>query len=162
VFPSVALRCSLVKIEIGLLSLLNLDASAEAYYSSCRVRIAPQTMQTASDVELCSLMVHEYGHLAGLDDSTDPNSVMYPRVGPNPVCEVPSSEEAAENARQTRIETIKDRLVDLRGTLRDTRKARRHAHGAKRRRLTRKVKHLEKRIRRMQAELKTAETPAPA
>jgi hypothetical protein len=146
----------LVQVEIGLLSALNAHSSAESYYSACRVRIAPETMRAVSDVQLCSLMVHEYGHLAGLEDSPDPNSVMYPRVGINPVCGSASAspDQAAENARQERRETIADALVGLRKDLRQTRKARARARGAKRARLTRKVKRLEKRIRRLKAELK--------
>jgi hypothetical protein len=156
VWPSVPLRCHLVGLEVSLLSLLNLDASAEAYYSSCRVRIAPEIMRSASDLELCSLMVHEYGHLAGLPDSTDPNSVMYPKVGPNANCESsgPSPADTAENALQTRREKIADTLVRLRERLRDAKRARDHAHGARRTRLTKKVKRLESRVNRLKRELK--------
>jgi hypothetical protein len=145
-----------VQIEVGVLSALNAHSSAESYYSACRVRIAPETMNTVSDVQLCSLMVHEWGHLAGLDDSTDPNSVMYPRVRPNPVCggSSTSPDQVAENARQERRETIADSLVGLRKDLRKTRTAQRRARGAKKARLARKVKRLEKRIRRLRAELK--------
>jgi hypothetical protein len=156
VFPAVTQRCGVVNLEIGVLSAVNADASAETYFSSCRVRLAPTTLSSVSDEQLCSLMIHEFGHLAGLDDSPDPNSVMYPRVGINPTCvRTPSSAALeAENARQMRRETVKDTLTDLRDDLRAARKARRHARGAKHARLNRKVKHLEKRIRRLKAELK--------
>jgi hypothetical protein len=157
-------RCAVtVGIEVRLLSLLNLDASAEAYYSSCRVRIAPEIMRSASDLELCSLMVHEYGHLAGLPDSTDPNSVMYPKVGPNPNCDSsgPSAADTAENVLQTRREKIADTLVRLRERLRDAKRARGHAHGARRTRLTKKVKRLESRINRLKRELKNPPRSEP-
>jgi hypothetical protein len=158
VWPSVAQRCGPVQIVIGALSSVNADSSAETYYSSCLVKIAPATMSTVSDVQLCSLMVHEYGHLAGLPDSSDPNSVMYPQIRPLPVCETgsasPSAAQFAANARQERRETIKDALGGLRKELRKTRAALRHAHGARRARLTTKRTRLEKRIRRLKAELK--------
>ena len=157
VFPSVTHRCGGVGLEIGPLSLLNVGASAESYFSSCRVRIAPATMQIASNAQMCSLMVHEWGHLAGLEHSPDPNSFMNARVPHNPVCG-PSEEElrarnALENHNLARRETIRETLGELRKTLRATRKARRRARGAKRARLSRRAKRIEKRMRRLKAEL---------
>lgn len=159
VFPQVTQRCGLVGIEIGPLSALNPGASAESYHSLCRVRIAPNTMSTATQAQTCSLMVHEWGHLAGLEHSSDPNSFMHPRVAHNPICG-PSDEELraqqlAATARALRVDEIRRRISDLRGSLRATGKARRRARGAKRARLASKAKRLEKRIKRLRAELRS-------
>lgn len=47
-------------------------------YSDCRVEIGRRLM---TDAELCAVVVHEYGHLAGREHSPNPRSVMYPEVG---------------------------------------------------------------------------------
>ncbi len=159
VFPSVTERCGAVRIEIGLLSALNASASAESYFYSCRVRIAPGTMTTASNAQMCSLMVHEWGHLAGLEHSSDPDNFMNERVPHNRVCG-PSDEEARaqqvlEGNRALRREAITDKLSELRSALRATHRARRRAHGAKRVRLARRAKRLESRMKRLGVELRS-------
>jgi hypothetical protein len=159
VFPSVTQRCGAVGIEIGPLSALNAGASAESYFFSCRVRIAPRTMTSASNAQMCSLMVHEWGHLAGLEHSSNPNHFMHERVPHNPVCG-PSDEEARarlalETSRALRRDAIADKLSELRDALRSTRKAQRRARGKKRARLARRAKGLEKRIKRLKAELRS-------
>ena len=159
VFPSVTQRCGLVGIAVAQLSALNGGASAESYYASCRVRIAPATMQTATQAQLCSLMVHEWGHLAGLEHSADPNHFMSPRVPHNPVCG-PSDEELrnrqlAESSRAQRADQIREKIADLRDDLRATRKAQRRSRGAKRVRMAKKAKRIEKRIQRLRAELRS-------
>jgi hypothetical protein len=157
VFPAVTQRCGGVRIEVGPLSIAG--ASAESYYYSCRIRVAPPTMSSATQAQVCSLMVHEYGHLAGLDHSPDPNNFMHERVPHNPVCG-PSDEElgarqALANNRELRRDEITEKLVDLRASLRATKKALRRARGAKRARLSRKVKRLERRIKLLRAELRS-------
>ena len=158
VFPSVTQRCGTVGIAIAPLSAVNSGASAESYFSSCRVRIAPATMQTATQAQICSLMVHEWGHLAGLEHSADPNHFMNSRVPHNPVCG-PSDEQLrslqlADASRLLRAEQIREKIIDLRESLRDTRKALRRSRGARRARLAKKAKRLEKRINRLRAELR--------
>jgi hypothetical protein len=159
VFPSVTQRCGIVGIAIGPLSALNVGASAESYFASCRVRIAPATMQTATQAQICSLMVHEWGHLAGLEHSADPNHFMSARVPHNPVCgpsdQQLQSHRLAEAGRLLRAEEIRERIADLRGELRATRKAQRRNRGATRARLAKKAKRLEKRIKRLRAELRS-------
>lgn len=159
VFPAVTQRCGLVGIEIGPLSLLNLGASAESFRIGCRVRVAPQTMTAATQAQLCSLMVHEWGHLAGLEHSPDPNNFMSPLVPHNQVCG-PSDQELraqdlAAGVRAARAEEVREKIADLRGSLRATRRAQRRARAAKRARLARKAKRLEKRIRRLRVELRS-------
>ena len=159
VFPSVTHRCGGVGIEIGPLSILNAGASAESYFVSCRVRIAPATMTTASNAQMCSLMVHEWGHLAGLEHSPDQNHFMHERVPHNAVCG-PSDQEASarlalENSRALRRDAITEKLSDLRAALRSTRKAQRRARGKKRARLASRAKRLEKRVKRLKAELRS-------
>ena len=159
VFPSVAQRCGAVRIEIGLLSALNASASAESYFYGCRVRIAPVTMTTASSAQMCSLMVHEWGHLAGLEHSPDPDNFMNERVPHNRVCGLSDEEARAqqvlEGDRALRRESIKEKLAELRGARRATHRARRRARGAKRARLARRGKLLERRIKRLGTELRS-------
>lgn len=157
VFPAVTQRCGGVGIEIGPLRILG--ASAESYFRSCLVRIAPATMTTATSAQMCSLMVHEWGHLAGLEHSSDPSHFMNARVPHNPVCG-PSDEElrarqALEGSKALRRDAIVEKLSALRGALRSTRKAQRRARGAKRARLARRAKGLEKRMKKLRAELRT-------
>lgn len=157
VFPGVTQRCGNVGIEIGPLRISG--ASAESYFSSCRVRIAPATMTSATQAQMCSLMVHEWGHLAGLDHTDDPNHFMNARVPHNPVCG-PSDDElrarqALDAGKALRRDAIGDKLSDLRDALRATRKAQRRARGAKRARLARRAKSLELRIKRLRAELRS-------
>ena len=157
VFPAVGQRCGNIGIEVG--PLITIGASAESYFHSCRVRIAPRTMSTATNAQMCSLMVHEWGHLAGLEHSPDPNNFMNGNVPHNPVCG-PSDQElgarqAFESSKALRRESINDKLVELRGELRATRRAQRRARGARRARLTSRAKRLEKRIKRLRAELRS-------
>lgn len=46
-------------------------------YTGCQVTISPRSMSNAM---LCTVVVHEYGHLAGHEHSSDPDSIMYPIV----------------------------------------------------------------------------------
>ena len=159
VFPSVTQRCGEVAIEVAPLSATNAGASAESYFYSCRVRIAPTTLTTASNAQLCSLMVHEWGHLAGLEHSPDPSNFMNERVPLNPICgpsgQQATAPQALESSRALRRDAVVEKLSGLRGALRATRKAHRRARGAKRARLARRAQQLEKRIRRLRAELRS-------
>lgn len=165
-FPSVTQRCGAVKIEIGLLSALNAGASAESYFLSCRVRYAPNTIPTATNAQLCSLTVHEWGHLAGLEHSPDPNNFMHERVPHNPACGPSDVElrarQALEGQRAQRREAIKEKLSDLRADLRATRKAHGRARGARRARLARRTKRLRTRIKRLQAEYRSLRVASAA
>lgn len=165
-FPSVPKRCGGVHIEIGLLSSLNAGASAESYFLSCRVRYAPRTLETATNAQLCSLTVHEWGHLAGLEHSSDPNDFMYPTVPHNPVCGPSDNDQAlAGQATQgelvRRREAVKERLSRLRDEVRAVRRAHRRARGARAARIERRIKRLRSRIRRLQSEYKALKTAAP-
>jgi hypothetical protein len=51
----------------------------------CQIRFNPEVAFTWP--KFCTVMVHEYGHLAGHDHSDDPRDVMYPLyMGPIGVC----------------------------------------------------------------------------
>lgn len=45
---------------------------------SCRVYIS---LEPLTGYQLCALLTHEFGHLAGREHSSDPRSVMFPTVG---------------------------------------------------------------------------------
>lgn len=158
-FPSVIERCGSVAVEVAPLSDANAGASGESYYYSCRVRIAPETMRSATNSQLCSLMVHEWGHLAGLEHSSDPSNFMSPRIPHNPVCgpadETAVARAARESSRELRQDTVREKLADLRDALKEARKASRRARGAKRARLSRRAQRVERRIKRLRAELRS-------
>ena len=53
-------------------------------FVDCRVEFNSRVDFTWS--RYCTIMVHEYGHLIGLDHSKDPDSIMFPRPKPYPGC----------------------------------------------------------------------------
>lgn len=48
--------------------------------SSCTIEVDAEFGRRAYWREACGVLAHEYGHLWGLDHSTDPNSLMYPTI----------------------------------------------------------------------------------
>ena len=154
IFPSVQQRCGIVNIEVAPLSSFNVGASAESYFRLCKVRYAPDTIPNLTNGQLCSLTIHEWGHLAGLPHSSDPNNFMYPQVPHNPACGPKEASVATLDEQTSRREAISDQLVELRADLRAARKAHRRAHGAKRAALARKIKRLRTRIGRLKVKLR--------
>jgi hypothetical protein len=74
-FPQVAENCpDGVTIKIG--GMTNVDYGAEAWWP-CEVRLNPVWMEFGR-AGICSLMIHEWGHLAGRGHSDDPADVMHP------------------------------------------------------------------------------------
>jgi matrixin len=59
--------------------------AAQALYddSRCELRLSPVLFPTLTAEMQCNMVVHEYGHLAGLDHSADPASIMF--TAPHPV-----------------------------------------------------------------------------
>ncbi|MGH2799331.1 MAG: matrixin family metalloprotease, partial [Thermoleophilaceae bacterium] len=92
VYPAVAQTCPQgVVIEEG--PTVIPGAIAEAWPPPyCRVRFA--TLALSWD-ELCLATVHEFGHLAGLDHSVDPNDVMFEYGAHHPACG-PTVEQVSE------------------------------------------------------------------
>ena len=59
--------------------------AAQALYddSRCELRLSPVRFPTMTPEMQCNMVVHEYGHLAGLGHSPDPDSTMF--AAPHPV-----------------------------------------------------------------------------
>ena len=72
---------------IGAAEAASLPRTEVAYadVGNCTIRIERAVLSLYSDrreteIQVCSIIVHEYGHLAGQGHSTDPHNVMYPYV----------------------------------------------------------------------------------
>lgn len=176
VYPGVRQRCGTVKIEYGRLSPPNdtSGAVAEAYEPECAVRIVPEIAATYSEAKLCSLLTHEWGHLAGRrfpenasdpHHSPNPHDNMYGRwLVHHPACgesddarTVRQARErgaaaAAAESRDLRRSDIKDQLSELRTEVRAARAAKRRTRGARRARYSRRIRRLRLRIRLLRAE----------
>jgi hypothetical protein len=61
------------------------SSAAQALYDDerCEIRLNPVVFPTLTPEMQCNIVVHEYGHLAGLDHSPDPGSIMF--AFPHPV-----------------------------------------------------------------------------
>jgi Matrixin. len=61
------------------------SSAAQALYGpeQCEIRLNPVVFPTLTPEMQCNIVVHEYGHLAGLDHSPDPGSIMF--AFPHPV-----------------------------------------------------------------------------
>jgi Matrixin len=59
--------------------------AAQALYdpTRCELRLDPVRFPTMTPEMQCNMVVHEYGHLAGLGHSPDPDSIMF--FAPHPV-----------------------------------------------------------------------------
>jgi hypothetical protein len=59
--------------------------AAQAFYDPqhCELRLSPTLFPTMTAEMQCNMVVHEYGHLAGLGHSPDPASIMF--TAPQPV-----------------------------------------------------------------------------
>jgi hypothetical protein len=53
--------------------------AAQAFYdpTHCEVRLSPVLFPTMTPEMQCNMIVHEYGHLAGLGHSPDPANIMF-------------------------------------------------------------------------------------
>lgn len=190
VYPAVSQRCGTVTVEHGVLNPPNdtNGAIAEAYESDCGVRIKPGIAAAYSDSMLCSLLTHEWGHLASRrfpENASDPYHSLNPAdnmYGPalvhHPACgesddarttrqaredAATIAAEKAETGRADRRGEIKDELSELKQQLRAARAARRRADGARRARYARRIRGLRVRIRRLRAEYRSLQTvPIPA
>ena len=183
VYPSVKQRCGTVAIEYGTLSPPN-DTNgsiAETSGFECTVRIRPDIVPAYSDAWVCSLLTHEWGHLAGrrfpdnpADPAHSPNPAdnMYgPRLVHHPACGEPDDARAtresaaaarlrdAEVHREVLRADLADRLVDLRYALRRAKAAKRRSRGAARERYTRLIKRLRRQVRRLSARYRSLLSP---
>ena len=67
--------------------LVDADVVAGADPIGCSIYLNAAAFARMPKAMVCSLVLHEYGHLAGHADSDDPGSVMYRfYVGPDPRC----------------------------------------------------------------------------
>lgn len=176
VYPGVPQRCGTVKIEYGPLSPPNdtSGAVAEAYEPECTVRIVPGIAATYSDAKLCSLLTHEWGHLAARrfpENASDPHHSPNPHdnmwgrwLVHHPACGESDDVRAARQARERgaavaaaesrdlRRSDIKDELTQLTAEVRAPRAAKGRARGARRARYSRRIRRLRLRIRLLRAE----------
>jgi hypothetical protein len=156
-------------------------AIAEAF-EWCTVRVKPGILTSFSDAEVCSLLTHEWGHLAGRrfpgntadpSHSPDSNDNMYgPFLVHHPACGESDQARALRQARAAwamehrladlaeRREVIAEQLSGLKDRLRATKVAKRRAHGAKRARYARRIKRLRVRIAHLRAEYRSFAGPA--
>ena len=182
VYPGVPQRCGTVKIDYGTLSPPNdtNGAIAEANEAECMVRIRPGIVTTYSDAQVCSLLTHEWGHLAGrtfFDNVGDPYHSLNPadnmygsRLVHHRACGESDDVKAAREAREARARIaaedaatvredrraeIVDRLSELTHRLRAAKAGKRRAHGARRDRYARRIKRLRARITRLRAEYRS-------
>lgn len=182
VYPGAPRRCGTVKIEYGRLSPPNdtSGAVAEAHESECMVRIVPGITASYGYSRLCSLLTHEWGHLAGRRfpenasdpaHSSDPNNNMYGGwLVHHPACGEPddarearqareqSAAAAAAERRDLRRSDIKDRLSELRDELRAAKAAKRRARGARRVHHARRIRRVRGQMRRLRAEYRSLTT----
>lgn len=56
-------------------------AEGEAQQLGCTIWLDPSTVHGLKRWYYCQLIAHEYGHLLGVDHSTDPRNLMHPRLG---------------------------------------------------------------------------------
>lgn len=131
-------------------------ANAEAYRTSCTIRVRPDVASGFTDAELCALMVHEAGHIAGVPHSLDPRSTMYAYEPtnlaysgppPHPACGPTDAElDARASARAE--------LRAARAELRRYRRCARSSHPRRRRRCARAARSTRRDIRRIRARLR--------
>lgn len=182
VYPGVPQRCGTVNIEHGRLDPENEanHAIAEAREDECLVILRPGIADSYSDPQLCSLLTHEWGHLAGRrfpENPSDPHHSPSPAdhmYGPwlvhHPACgeshdaraarqtreaNARLAERNAAERRETRQVAIMDRLEELKDRLRAAKAAMRHVHGARRVRYEKRIKRLRARIRSLRAEYRS-------
>src|SRR3954470_15748756 len=67
---------------------------------NCRIEFNSRV--TFSWSRFCTIMVHEYGHLIGLEHSKDPDSVMFARPKPYPGCVAAAVRRAASSSARRR------------------------------------------------------------
>jgi hypothetical protein len=73
--------------------------AAQAFYDPqrCEIRLDPVRFPTMTPEMQCNMIVHEYGHLAGLGHSPDPASIMF--FAPHPVVPECASWRSASNVK---------------------------------------------------------------
>src|SRR3954451_24416256 len=78
-------QCGAPAILLG--DFVDADVVAGADPIGCSIYLNAAAFARMPKAMVCSLVLHEYGHLAGHADSDDPGSVMYRfYVGPDPRC----------------------------------------------------------------------------
>lgn len=177
VYPTVPQRCGTVKVEVGTLSSPNLlRGIAEADEPACRVRIKPGILTNYSNAGVCSLLTHEWGHLAGRRfpenpadpyHSPNPHNNMYAYLVHHPACGESDDASAARQAREAveanrraeRLSVISDEISDLKDRIRVAKAAMRHTRGANRRRRARRIRRLRSKIARLRVEYRSLARP---
>ena len=135
--------------------LYNANADAEAYEQDCRIRLRPDFRVATDYARLCSVMIHEKGHLAGFREaggswggkhSTDPANVMYDGSPHQAVCGMSAAQrlELEGQADRLRVQAaeLRERAYELRVEAAALRRVRPRSV-----RRTRHVRHMVRRAR---------------
>jgi len=98
--------------------------AAQALYNDeheqCEIRLNPVVFPTLTPEMQCNIIVHEYGHLAGLDHSPDPGSIMF--AAPHPLVLECASWRSASSAKVKKVRRQKPRNKQKRASARSKRK----------------------------------------
>jgi hypothetical protein len=92
--------------------------AAQAVYdpTQCELRLSPVLFPTLTPEMQCNMIVHEYGHLAGLGHSPDPDNIMF--FAPRPVIPECASWRTVSNVNVKKVHRHKHRAQRKRASAR--------------------------------------------
>jgi hypothetical protein len=92
--------------------------AAQALYDPqrCELRLSPTLFPTLTPEMQCNMVVHEYGHLAGLGHSPDPASIMF--AAPHPMVPECASWRSVSSVKVKKVRHHKHRAQRKRASAR--------------------------------------------